>query len=123
MKKLNDKQRAYAARNVAAAQHKYRRRMVIAFFAVISIVVLVMFIRGEASASDLLLTVGISTASVAPAAVNISGDNGITQSAGKLIRAKVWFITEDQYDDAQAFPTRAGRDVGNIPLKAGENWH
>ena len=121
--KRNEKQRAYAARNVAAAQHKYRRNMVFAFFSVVFIVALVMFIRGEASPFDFMTATGLSLASVAPAAVNISGDAGITQSSGKLVKAKVWFITEEQYDDLQAFPSRNGREVGNIPLKAGEYWH
>jgi len=121
--KRNEKQRAYAARSVAEAQNKRRFGMLLAFFAVISIVVLVMFIQGDATASDFLLTTGISIASVAPAAVNVDGNAGIAQSSGKLVKAKVWFITEEQYDDAQAFPSRNGREVGNIPLKAGEYWH
>lgn len=123
MKKYNEKQRAYAARQVADGQAGYRRNLIFTFFAVICVCVLAMFIFGDASMADVLLTHGISIATVAPAAVNISGDAGISQSAGKLVKAKVWFITQEQYDDEQAFPARNGREIGNIPLKAGEYWH
>jgi len=123
MKKYNEKQRAHAARNIGEAQRKNRRNLVFAFCSVIFIVVLAMFVLGDATLGDFLFTTGVSLATVAPAAVNISGDAGISQSAGKLVKAKVWFITAEQYDDDQAFPTRSGREIGNIPLKAGEYWH
>ena len=121
--KRNMKQRAYAARSVADAQNNYRRQMVVTFFGVLSLVVFAMLIFGDDSVTDFLFTTGLSLATVAPAAVNISGDAGISLSSGKLVKAKVWFITEEQYDDTQAFPARNGREVGNIPLKAGEYWH
>jgi hypothetical protein len=121
--KRNEKQRAWAARNVAAGQSKYRRKMNYAFFGVIFIVALVMFVRGEASLLNFMSASGLSLAGVAPAAINIEGNASIAQSSGKQVKAKVWFIVEEQYDDTQAFPARAGRDVGNIPLKAGEFWH
>ena len=123
MKKYNEKQRAYVARNVSEGQVKYQRNMIIAFFSVVVLVCLAMVVFGDASMNDLLLTTGISVATVAPAAVNISGDAAVAQSAGKLVKAKVWFITQEQYDDEQAFPARNGREIGNIPLKAGEYWH
>ncbi len=123
MKKYNEKQRAHAARNVSTARIQYQKRMIFAFFSMVVLVCLAMFVFGDASMGDLLCTTGISIATVAPAAVNISGDAGISQSAGKLVKAKVWFITAEQYDDDQAFPTRSGREIGNIPLKAGEYWH
>jgi len=123
MKKYNEKQRAYAARNVSEGRAKHQRNMIFAFFSVVVLVCLAMVVCGDASMSDLFYTTGISIATVAPAAVNISGDAGISQSAGKLVKAKVWFIVEEQYDDDQAFPSRSGREIGNIPLKAGEYWH
>lgn len=123
MKKYNEKQRAHAARNVSMARINYQKHMIFAFFSVVVLVCLAMFVCGDASLGDFLCTTGISIATVAPAAVNISGDAGISQSAGKLVKAKVWFITAEQYDDDQAFPTRSGREIGNIPLKAGEYWH
>lgn len=123
MKKYNSKQLAYSARKVGSAQNKYRFGLLAAFFAVILVAVTAMYVCGDASLSDLFYTAGATLATVAPAAVNISGDGNIQQSSGKLIKVKVWFITAEQYDDAQAFPARNGREVGNIPLKAGEYWH
>lgn len=42
---------------------------------------------------------------------------------GRKIKRKMWLLTADQWDDTQAFPARNGREVGDIPLKAGEYWH
>ena len=44
-------------------------------------------------------------------------------AAGDQVKAKLWLLEADQYDDAQAFPARNGREVGTIPLKSGEKWH
>lgn len=123
MKKDNKKQRAYAVRSISEAQRKRRRNLVYAISSAIFCLVLVMFIFGDASLSDFFWTTGVTMATVAPAAVNITGDAPPAQTAGKLIKAKIWFITAEQYDDDQAFPSRNGREIGNIPLKAGEYWH
>lgn len=45
------------------------------------------------------------------------------EKVGRQTKHKMWIISEDQYDDSQAFPARNGREVGNIPLKSGETWH
>lgn len=46
-----------------------------------------------------------------------------SQRTGNAVKYKLWLLSEDQYDDTQAFPTRTNRERGNIPLKAGEYWH
>lgn len=54
---------------------------------------------------------------------NVDGDVINGKKAGNLVKAKLYFIEEDQYDDALPFPVKSGRERGNIPLKAGEYWH
>ena len=56
---------------------------------------------------------------------NVDGDVANSKKAGKLVSAKIWFITVDQVDSTSSFPTRADntRNLGNISLSAGEYWH
>lgn len=54
---------------------------------------------------------------------NFNGDVVNGKKTGNLIKAKLYFIEEDQYDDALPFPAKNGRERGNIPLKSGEYWH
>ncbi|HET6558077.1 MAG TPA: hypothetical protein VFG54_12230 [Prolixibacteraceae bacterium] len=54
---------------------------------------------------------------------NVDGNVVNGKKAGNLVKAKLYFIEADQYDDAQPFPVKVGRERGNIPLKAGEYWH
>lgn len=54
---------------------------------------------------------------------NIEGDVINGKKSGNLVKAKLYFIEEDQYDDTLPFPVKSGRERGNIPLKAGEYWH
>lgn len=54
---------------------------------------------------------------------NIDGSPANNKKAGNIIKAKLYFITEEQYDDLQPFPAANGRERGNIPLTAGEYWH
>lgn len=93
-------------------------------------VVLGVFIFGEfpvlETAKALLLGAGagvLKFAVVAPAAVEINGNPSNRSKAGKIVKATLYYIVEEQYDDSVGFPTRVGRNVANIPLKAGEYWH
>jgi len=54
---------------------------------------------------------------------NVDGNVVNGKKAGNLTKAKLYFIEADQYDDTLPFPTKVGRERGNIPLKAGEYWH
>jgi hypothetical protein len=54
---------------------------------------------------------------------NVDGDVVNTRKAGNLVKAKMYFLTDDQYDDSQPFPAANGRERGNIPLNSGEYWH
>lgn len=54
---------------------------------------------------------------------NFEGDVVNGKKAGNLVKAKLYFIEADQYDDTLPFPVKSGRERGNIPLKAGEYWH
>lgn len=54
---------------------------------------------------------------------NVDGDVVNGKKAGNLIKAKLYFLEADQYDDTLPFPVKNGRERGNIPLKAGEYWH
>ena len=42
--------------------------------------------------------------------------------AGKIIKASIFVLAGEDYDDTQAFPTKVNGARGNIPLKAGTYW-
>lgn len=54
---------------------------------------------------------------------NVDGDVINSRKSGNLVKALLYFITDNQYDEDQPFPLANGRERGNIPLKAGEYWH
>lgn len=121
--KQNSKQIQWANNQV----NRYHSRKAFGLLATVMclflVVIAISFVMGDASLYEFLGTGAVSLATVAPAAININGNPANTAKAGKLVKAKLWFIVEEQYDDTQAFPSRSGREVGNIPLKSGEYWH
>lgn len=121
--KQNLKQIQHSANKVRRYANRKNLMLFASVVSVFLIVVGVAFLMGDASLHDVFTTGGIGLMSIAPAAVNVDGNPQNTAKAGKLVKAKLWFIVEEQYDDSQAFPSRNGREVGNIPLKAGEYWH
>ena len=45
-------------------------------------------------------------------------------TAANQIGMRLWLVARDQIDDSIAFPLpNAAREIGTIPLKAGEYWH
>lgn len=121
--KQNSKQIRWKANKVRQYTNKQLFLLLSSVMIVLVAIVAVAFVAGDASLTDLFAVGGISMATLAPAAVNLNGNPVNTAKAGKLVKANLWFIVEEQYDDSQAFPARSGREVGNIPLKAGEYWH
>jgi hypothetical protein len=124
MKKLNAKQLAWASKRNFEAMRKKRLR----FFGVLMLLALLvsgcMYATGAATKEDFFKIGGgsVGLATIMGAVGDIDSVEN-TKRVGKQVRAKMWVISEDQWDDTQAFPTRSGRERGNIPLKAGEYWH
>jgi hypothetical protein len=123
MKNLNHKQLAWSQNMVTRATNKVRLRLAFMTLALFSLVSICMFAFGDASKEDMFKVTGISTYATIMGAVGNISDPANDYKVGKAVKAKMWLISEDQWDDTQAFPTRSGRERGNIPLKNGEYWH
>ena len=72
---------------------------------------------------DGLIVSGVVTATIMAGVGNVDGNPANDQRVGMQIKAKVWLISEDQWDEAQGFPAKINRERANIPLLAGEYWH
>lgn len=125
MKKYNDKQMAWATNKILSARNKLLRRFFLFAVGIMLTGFALPAITAENySMEDVLndIEIPVGMASVMGAVGNIA-DPPNEEKVGKQVKAKLWLLSEDQYDDTQAFPSRSGREVGNIPLKAGETWH
>jgi hypothetical protein len=124
MKKLNAKQLAWASEKNFEALRKKRCLFFGLLMAFAVLTVGCMYATGAATKED-FFKIGGGTIGVATIMGAVGDIDSVTNEkrVGKQVRAKLWVISEDQWDDTQAFPTRSGRERGNIPLKAGEYWH
>ncbi|MDD5509024.1 MAG: hypothetical protein PHD25_12000 [Bacteroidales bacterium] len=124
MKKLNAKQLAWASKETFEAMRKKR----LLFFSILMsfclVIVGTMFLTGAATEDD-FFKIGGGTIGLATIMGAVGNIDSVTNEkrVGKQVKARLWIISEDQYDSTQAFPSRSGRERGNIPLKAGEYWH
>lgn len=120
MKKYNTKQKAWAMRQALGYANKMRKNLLLFLAGFIFIIGAAMFVAGDASADDVGKVV---IATTIMAAVGDVDDVTNEKRVGKQVKYKLWILSEDQYDDTQAFPSRSGWERGNIPLKNGEYWH
>ncbi|MCK5134865.1 MAG: hypothetical protein KAR19_03695 [Bacteroidales bacterium] len=124
--KQNEKQKAYSARMVGWA----RRRTLLGFlFSLVAVFVLVVvaFSVFNPEIIDFISALGISgggaTLATMAAIGNIDGVND-QYTAGRQIAYKVWLVHVNQIDEDQVYPSpNANREVGTIPLLAGEYMH
>jgi len=123
MKPKNSKQIAWTAKMAAQYRLKKTKRLSMLIFGLFAFIGLAMFISGDASSDDLLGITGVCTYATIMGAVGSIDDPSNEHKVGKSVKAKIWIISEDQWDDTVAFPSRNGRERGNITLKAGEYWH
>ncbi|MEG1648438.1 MAG: hypothetical protein RR277_00955 [Rikenellaceae bacterium] len=76
-------------------------------------------------AFDTQVAEGISCAAILSMGLigNIDDVND-RESAGKQIACRVWLVSADQIDRTKNFPiANVDREIGDVPLKAGEHWH
>lgn len=121
----NIKTLAWSENKVFSSKHKKAMVFGLLICTVILAFVGGMLFSGNITIDQLLGFGSVASVIAASGAVfgNIDGDPANTQKAGKQVKAKMWFIEKDQVDDSQTFPARSGRQIANIPLKAGEYWH
>jgi len=120
MKKINEKQKAWANNQAV----KYTNRLKKQFFMLIAFFTLLlagsMYAAGDISAEE---GFGGGTIATVMAGVGNIDQAPEKEKKGKSIKSKLWILGADQVDDTVAFPARENRDIGTIPLKAGEYWH
>lgn len=123
MKKFNHKQLAWSDKTVAQANHKLRIRFTLILFTLFAFISVAMYAAGDISVKEMGKVTGVCTYATIMGAVGNISDPSNEFKVGKSVKAKMWIISEDQWDDTQAFPSRSGRERGNIPLVNGEYWH
>lgn len=128
---LNNKQKRWARNKVLLAHTKLMMRFSLALIfllgaiAVAACIVEPGFGVPELFGAGSLLGIGgygVVSSGLMAVVGNID-DPPNTHKSGRQVKARLWLLAEDQWDDTKPFPSRVGREVGDIPLKAGEKWH
>lgn len=124
MKKINKKQIAWSKNksdNYIAS--KMKKLLFSTIFVIVAIFTISYLCNPcDNTLSDLLFSGGISTATIMGTVGNIDL-LGNKFGVGKQIKAKLWIISEDQWDESQGFPAKIDGERANIPLLNGEYWH
>ena len=123
MKKISIKQLlASNARAMAYQMHMQKRLLLIlvAFFSF----QMVSYAAANPTKDNILnVGSGVSIAMAGAGLVNLE-EVSDRDTAGNQIGYKLYYVRTDQIDTTQAWPTaNAGREMGTIPLKAGEYMH
>lgn len=128
---LNKKQKNWARNKVIKAQGKLLMQFAFGIMLILGAVALAAYMIEPWFSLPELLGVGslfgiggygVVSAGLMTGVGNIE-DPPNTLKAGRQVKARLWILAEDQWDDTKPFPSRVGREVGDIPLKAGEKWH
>jgi hypothetical protein len=120
---VNKKQQAWSMNKVYNSRKKISN-----IFSLLIIGILAMFVVGSVIDGTLSIDSLFGIGSGASLALfggfaTFNGNPGNQYNVGKQVKNKFYFISQDQYDDTISFPSRVGREIGNIPLKAGQYWN
>ena len=125
-KKYNKKQEEYSAGIVEASKRKIMLRMIFSFALLFLVGIGGMAITNP-EAMDLETAIEVGGGGTALATMAAIGNiDGVTDefTNGNVIAYKVWLVHMDQVDDSVPFPApNANREVGTVPLNAGEYMH
>ena len=124
MNKLNSKQVAWARKESRNYVKSKMKRLFLSVLFIFTAFAALSFALepSETNFNDLLGTGGVTVATVMGAVGSIDLETN-AKGAGKQVKAKLWLISEDQWDDSQSFPSKVDGARANIPLKNGEYWH
>lgn len=119
---MRNKKQAYSENKVFAAKNKIMQHFALLIFAFIGFMVVGVCMSGSISETTIsaIIGSGFSMAIVIPGFIN--GNPLNSMKSGKNLSNKVYLLPADAYDDTIPFPERVGREIGNIPLKAGRYW-
>jgi len=126
MKKQNEKQKAYSARQIAWAGAQTRNRLLFGMVGILALV-LIGFAVINPDIVDIVSALGISGGGATLATMaGIGNVAGVTDqyTAGNQIAYRVWLVHVSQIDPDQTYPApNSSREVGTIPLLTGEYMH
>ncbi len=121
--KYNEKQLAYSASKIRKSKLELTFRM-FAFCFLMFFAVSAVFAFDNPSDSAMLVTMGSSTMALFMANIGSIDQPSGRDTGGNQIGIRLWLIAREQIDDTVPFPLpNAGRQIGTIPLKAGEYMH
>jgi len=118
----NNKQLAYSRKIVHLANMKRFKIFGFVLAALFVIIAIGICASGFISAIDSMQIIGGLGYATIVGFASVTGNPSNEYVVGKQVKAKIYFIEADQYDDSLAFPS-GNRSIGNIPLKAGQYWH
>jgi hypothetical protein len=120
----NNKQLAWSRRIVHSATMKKYRLMNLLLAMLVIGVVIGMFLAGDIVATIAAkIIAGAGVYATIIGFVDVDGDVDNEEKVGKKVKQRLYFIEAAQVDTSLTFPAVVSREMGNIPLLAGEYWH
>jgi hypothetical protein len=120
---MNSKQLKYSQKKVFNAIKQTRLRLFLFLMLIVAIPATIVAMTEIEHSTEAVSVVSGTTMASMLAIGNIEGVSD-KDVAGRAISYKVWLIELSQIDDSSPFPKpNASREVGAIPLKAGERAH
>lgn len=117
------KQNFHRAQLAQARKHKLLLTMLIVVVAALALPLIATAIMASSGEQLMFLDSG-ATMVASMAIIGSIEDTSDKDAAGKQIAYQVWLVALDQIDKSVAFPkANANREIGNIPLLAGEKMH
>lgn len=120
---MNSKQLKYSRKKVRNAIMQTQLRFFLFLMLIVAIPATVVAFSETDNSTEAVSVIGVTTMASMLAIGNIE-DVSDRDVAGESISYKVWLIELSQIDDTNTFPKpNASREVGAIPLKAGQKPH
>lgn len=120
---MNSKQIKYSQKKVFKALQQTRLRFFLFLMLIVAVPATISAITDIDNSKQAVSVVGGTTMASMLAIGNIE-DVGDNEVSGEALSYKVWLIEYSQIDDSLPFPKpNASREVGAVPLKAGQKIH
>lgn len=120
---MNSKQLKYSRKKVQKALLQTQLRFFLFLMLIIAVPATVMAITDTDHSKEVMATIG-GTSMASMLAIGNIEDVPDKDVAGEALSYKIWLIELSQIDNTAPFPKpNASREVGAVPLKAGEKIH
>lgn len=119
---MTKKQNEWSARKVRRAINSKLLKFTM-FVSILFLAVGYLSAQNDYTLDDFGLSMGMAGGSTGSLMyVVVLGNPVNTYKAGKIVKANIYVLAAEDYDDSQSFPSKVDGERGNIPILAGTYW-